>query len=89
VIAATAELNGDSAKAKRLVAETGGFSEDDVEAGWRHHRFTASIPGDLLDVLVLEEEWLASRDNRRARSRDELATLIDTNVYREAIAGVN
>jgi sulfonate transport system substrate-binding protein len=89
VIAATAGLNRDSARAKRLVAETGRFSEDEVEAGWRHHRFTASIPGDMLDVLVLEEQWLASRDDRRARSREELATLIDASVYREAIAGVN
>ena len=42
----------------------------------------------LLDVLVAEEQWLAARDNRPARPRAELATLIDTSVYREAVAGL-
>ncbi|KRA82734.1 ABC transporter substrate-binding protein [Altererythrobacter sp. Root672] len=85
VIDATAEMNADPAKAKRLVVEAGGFSEDDVEDSWKHHRFNANFPPDLLDVLVLEEQWLAQRDNRPARGREELAKLIDTSVYQEAL----
>lgn len=86
VIDATAQINADPAKAKRLVAEAAGFSADDVADSWRHHRFNANFPPDLLDVLVLEEQWLAQRDNRRARGREELALLIDTSVYEEALA---
>jgi NitT/TauT family transport system substrate-binding protein len=86
LIVATEDLNADSAFAKALVAEAGGFSPEDVEDSWEHHRFNANIPADLLDVLVPEEEWLAARDNRSARSREQLATLIDTSVYEEALA---
>ena len=86
LIEATAELNEDPAEARRLVVEAGGFSPDDVEEGWPHHRFNARPLPDLLDVLELEEQWLAARDNRPARSRDQLATLIDTSVYEEAMA---
>ena len=30
--------------------------------------------------------WLAKRENRAPRTREQLATLIDTSVYREALA---
>lgn len=86
VIDATAELNEDPTKAKRLVVEAGGFTPEEVERSWKHHRFNASLHSDLLDVLVLEEQWLAARDKRPARGRDELAKLIDTSVYQEALA---
>ena len=85
VIDATAELNEDPARARRLVVEAGGFSADDVEDSWKHHRFNARPMPDLLEVLVLEEQWLASRDSRPARSREQLAALIDTSVYQEAL----
>jgi NitT/TauT family transport system substrate-binding protein len=86
VIDATAALNADPARAQALVAAAGRFTPEEVATGWPHHRFTAAIPGDLLDVMTEEEQWLASRDKRPARSRAELATLIDTSVYREALA---
>ena len=86
VIDAAAELNHDPAEAKRLVAEAGGFSERDVEDSWKHHRFNAAILPEMLDVLELEEQWLAARDSRPARSRAQLATLIDTSVHAEAMA---
>ncbi|MBO9518850.1 MAG: ABC transporter substrate-binding protein [Porphyrobacter sp.] len=86
VIDATAAMNASPDKAKRLVVEAGGFSADDVEDSWKHHRFNANFPPDLLDVLVLEEQWLARRDNRPARGREELAKLIDMSVFQEALA---
>jgi sulfonate transport system substrate-binding protein len=85
LIAANSALWDDPADAKRLVAERGGFPPEQVEASWKHHRFNATPLPDMLDVLVLEEQWLAARDNRPARTRDELATLIDWSVYEEAI----
>jgi sulfonate transport system substrate-binding protein len=86
VMRATAELNAHDVRAKRLLIEVGGFSEEDVEDSWKHHRFNARLLPDLLDVLELEEQWLAARDARPARSREQLATLIDTSVYEEALA---
>lgn len=74
------------AAAQALVAERGGFDPGDVVAGWKHHAFLATIPDDLLDVMTQEEQWLAARDNRPARTRDQLATLIDDSIYREALA---
>jgi NitT/TauT family transport system substrate-binding protein len=86
VIHATEELHAYDVRAKSLLVEVGGFSEQDVEDSWKHHRFNARPLPDLLDVLVLEEQWLAARDGRPARSREQLATLIDWSVYEEAMA---
>jgi NitT/TauT family transport system substrate-binding protein len=86
LIVATQDLNDEPGLAQSLVMAAGGFSARDVVESWKHHRFNASIPPDLLDVLEQEERWLAARDNRPARPRQELARLIDTSVYEEALA---
>jgi len=86
ILFASDAIETDPAKAQALVEQTGGFSAEDVRDSWRHHRFTADIPADLLDVLEQEEMWLAARDDRPARSREQLATLIDTSVFDEAVA---
>lgn len=86
VIDAAAALREDPRRAQELVVATGGFEPGDVADAWKHHNFAATLPADLLDVLVEEEQWLAERDNRPARPREELATLIDDSVYREALA---
>src|SRR5690606_1076797 len=86
VIEAAAETRRDPVRAKALVVEAGGFAPKDVEHSWKHHGFTASLPADLLDVLVVEEQWLAAQDKRPARAREQLAALIDRSVYEEALA---
>lgn len=86
VIDAAAALRADPRRAQELVVATGGFAPRDVADAWKHHNFAATMPSDLLDVLVEEEAWLAGRDGRPARSREELARLIDDSVYREALA---
>jgi len=86
VLMASDAIQTDPVRAQALVAAAGGFSAEDVRDSWRHHGFIADIPADLLDVLEQEERWLAQQDNRPARSRDELATLIDTSVFDEAMA---
>src|SRR5690606_2563695 len=73
-------------RAKALVVEAGGFSPDDVEDSWAHHRFAPGFPADLLDVMEVEEQWLAAQTDRAPRSRAELAGLIDTSVYEDALA---
>lgn len=85
VIDAAAEIRRDPARAKPLVVTAGSFAPQDVEESWKHHRWSANLPADLLDVLVEEEKWLATRDKRVPRSREQLATLIDTSIYEEAL----
>ena len=86
VIDATAELKQDPTEAQRLVVEASGFSAEDVAQSWKHHRWNASRLPQTLDVMVLQEQWLAKRSNRAPRTREQLATLIDTSVVEEALA---
>src|SRR6187551_3980870 len=86
VIDATARLRQDPTKAQQLSVEAGKFAPEDVAESWEHHRFNASPLAQTLDVLVLQEQWLAPRENRAPRTREQLATLIDTSVYQEALA---
>ncbi len=86
VIEAAGEVRRDPAEAKRLVREQGGFTELEIFLGWPQHEFGADFPEAMLDLLVDEEQWLAAQDKRPARSREELAKLIDTSVYEEAMA---
>ena len=86
IIDATAELKEFPDKAQQLSVEAGKFSPEDVSDSWEHHRFNATPLPQTLDVLVLQEQWLAKRENRTPRTREQLATLIDTSVYQEALA---
>src|SRR5690606_35130736 len=86
VIDAAEEVRRDPREAQRLVNQYGKHPPEEIARSWKHHEFTANYPDDMLDILVVEEQWLASRDNRPARSREQLATLIDTSIYREALA---
>jgi sulfonate transport system substrate-binding protein len=86
IIDATAELHAYPDKAQQLVVEASGFSAEDVAQSWEHQRFNARVLPQTLDVMVLEEQWLASRANRTPRTREQLATLIDTSVVEEALA---
>lgn len=86
VMDAAAQTRQNPSEAQRLVSRYGGHPVDQVARSWQHHDFVANYPGDLLDILVVEEEWLAARDDRIARSREQLETLIDTSVYMEALA---
>lgn len=86
VMDAAEAMRADPAEAQQLLVETAGFAPRDVADAWKHHAFPANIPADLLDVLVEEEQWLAERDEREPRSREELSELIDTSIYEEALA---
>ena len=48
--------------------------------------FPIEIVPDMLDVLEVEEVWVAKERNRAPRSRDELAVFIDRSVVEEALA---
>lgn len=69
-----------------LLAASSGYPADLIGASWRHHRFPATIPDDLPDVMAEEEKWLAAQAGRQARTRQQLAPLIDRSVLEEALA---
>lgn len=69
-----------------LSVRTTGLELDSIKASWKHHRWIATMPDDLLDVMVDEEPWIAAEQNREPRSRAQLASLIDDSVFREASA---
>ena len=48
--------------------------------------FPLHIVPDMLDVLEVEEKWVAKERDRTPRTRDELAYLIDRSVVEEALA---
>lgn len=86
IIDASAEVRRDPARAQGLLRAASGFAPDDVVESWEHHNWLAGQVEDLLDVMEIQERWLAAQAGRPARSRAQLATLIDTSVYAEALA---
>ncbi len=69
-----------------LMAKVSGYDIDLLRRAWPHHNFTPSMPKDLLDVLVEEDVWVATENGRKPRTREQLATLIDDSVWKEANA---
>lgn len=86
LIEASDMLARDSARAQELVAASAGYPLEDVQKTWRHHAYPAILVPDLLDVMVEEESWLADMAGREPRTREQLATLIDSSVIEEARA---
>lgn len=86
VIAGARQSASDPATIWPLVARHSGYPVDLVAASWPHHRFPGALPDDLLDVLTEQEIWLAQQAGRAARSRAQLATLIDASVLAEALS---
>ncbi|ADL01354.1 conserved hypothetical protein [Brevundimonas subvibrioides ATCC 15264] len=85
IMQASAAMRADPSIAWPLVHASGGHPMDVIERAWRHHRYPAALAPDLLDVMVEEEQWLGMMDSRPARSRDDLASLIDPSVAIEAL----
>ena len=62
-----------------------GFSIEQIGWGWPETEFPVHIIPDMLDVLEVEEQWVAKISNRPARGRAELARFIDRSVVDEAM----
>lgn len=84
VIEASAAIRADPSVVWPLVEAAGGYPRELIERAWPHHAYAAALAPDLLDVMTEEEIWLAPQANRAARSREQLATLIDPSVLAEA-----
>jgi len=87
IIAATEKMNRDPSEAQALVAQSGGYTLEEVVHGWPHHDFTAGYADNMLDVLEDGERWLAAEEKRQPRSRAQLAPLVERSVYEEASRG--
>lgn len=86
VIEASEALTSEPDEHWLFLSNTNGFTVAEIEAAWPEVTFPGRVVDDLLDVLEVEEEWVARQDGREPRTRDELATLIDTSVVDEALA---
>jgi NitT/TauT family transport system substrate-binding protein len=84
IIRASRAIERDPAIVWPLVAKSSGYPRDVVAASWPHHRFPARLVPDLLEVMAEEEVFLATQAKRPARTRAELAPLIDASVMAEA-----
>jgi sulfonate transport system substrate-binding protein len=63
-----------------------GFTPEQISWGWPETEFPVEIIPDMLDVLEVEEQWVAKVSNRTPRNRAELAKFIDRSVVKEALA---
>jgi len=86
IIDASAAIRHDPSLAWPLIHKSGGHPMDVIERAWPHHDYPALLDPQLLDVMALEEKWLAAMDGRTARSREQLSQLIDPSVLEEALA---
>jgi sulfonate transport system substrate-binding protein len=62
------------------------YTPEQIGWGWPEMEFPVHIIPDMLDVLEVEEQWVAKNMDREPRSREELARLIDYSVLEEALA---
>ena len=86
VAQATAALKDDPETHWPHVSSVTGFTTEEISWGWPEMEFPVRIIPDMLDVLEVEEAWVAKERNRTPRSREELARFIDTSVVEEALA---
>ena len=85
-IVACEEAKTSPGNMQAMLAERTNFDAKHIAESWPHHRFPCNLPTDLLDVLAEEEVWLAAKDERQPRTREELDRLIDPSVLAEALA---
>jgi NitT/TauT family transport system substrate-binding protein len=87
LIAATERIAAEPSVAWPLVSARTGYDVALIERVWHHEGYPGTLVGDLLDVLVEEDVYIARERNRAPRTRAELARLIDTSVLEEALSG--
>lgn len=86
LITASQQIREDPTVVYPLMTGPTGESQDNLVKSFKYERYAGTLVDDLLDVLTEEEVWRAKYDNRTARTRDQLAPLIDATVLQEALA---
>jgi len=66
------------------VASAVGMDASVVQAVWPVHKWSGDLPSDLLDFMVLEDQYLAQQNGRAAVARADLANFIDPSVIEDA-----
>jgi len=84
MIAASTQVRTQPASVWPLLSARINVPQSTIADAWTHFRFNAWLPEDALDVLVEEEQWVASTQKRAPRSRAQLQTLIDYSVLADA-----
>jgi sulfonate transport system substrate-binding protein len=85
LVLATEQLRRDPREAQNLVAKAADTSLASVAASWPYLSYPGTLAPDLADALVPVEAWLAGEAGRTPRGREQLSTLIDGSVAREAL----
>jgi hypothetical protein len=67
------------------IVEAIGIQQPVLEAVWHDERYGGELVPDILDVLEEEEPWVAAQTNRTPRTRQQLTSLVDDSVAREAL----
>ena len=70
-----------------LVTSKINVGERTIATVWDHFTFSRALPNDLLNVLTEEERWVAAVQRRSPRGRQDLQSLVDATVLRDALAG--
>jgi NitT/TauT family transport system substrate-binding protein len=83
---ATAALKDNPEAYWQHVSSITGFTTEEISWGWPEMEFPVRIVPDMLDVLEVEDVWVAQERKRAPRSREELARFIDASVVAEALA---
>ena len=84
VLSASVRIRERPSDAWPVVAASTGYDAALIEKVWHHESFPGTLAGDLLDVMLDEDVYLAPERNRAPRARAELAKLIDDSVLRDA-----
>ena len=87
LIAASANLRDRPRDFWPLLSSRLNYPEAVIEKSWPQLRYAGSIAGDLLDVMVQEERWVAKEKARAPRTWKRIATLIDRSLLDEARRG--
>jgi len=86
LIDASAQIRTDPTAAYPVLTGPTGVSQSVLGESLKYERYAGTLVSDALDQLVTEEVWHAKNNNRSARSRADLAKLIDTSVLQDALA---
>jgi NitT/TauT family transport system substrate-binding protein len=87
IAAASGDVSARPADARPLLSTRIKVPQATIATVWQHFRFPTSLPRDILDVMVEEEQWVAARQKRAPRNRVQLQTLVDDSVLRDATLG--
>ena len=88
MIASAERIRNDPQSGADFLARASGFDPGLVLRCMHTLDFVAHLEPDQLDILVEQEVWVAAEQQREPRTREQLAPLIDTSVYEEAVAGM-